>query len=186
MNWLSVLENVSASAIASGLLAWLVKSLVGQSLARDLKAFELNLQKAHAVERDEAKNRFTVGATSHMADVAFDKHVEFCEDYVAEMQRALTTLFRRGPHQEALIHADSLSIIRERWTVWLTPEIETELGKFEGALRTIGSHTWLVKEAPNDPDRASASMKCSDNLRKSWVSHGGKEKKSRVRLRFQQ
>jgi hypothetical protein len=153
MNSLSVLESVGMFGIASGLLAWLVKSLVGQSLARDLKAFELNLQKAHAVEMEEAKNRFTVGATSHMANVAFDEHVLFCEEYVAEMQRGLTTLFRKGPHQEALTHADRLSGIREHWAVWLTPEIETELGKFESALRTIGSHAWLVKEAPNDPDR---------------------------------
>jgi hypothetical protein len=67
MNWPSVLENIGVFAIASGLLAWLVKSLVGQSFARDLKVFELNLQKSHAFEMEEAKNRLTVGATSHMA-----------------------------------------------------------------------------------------------------------------------
>jgi hypothetical protein len=153
MNWLSVLENIGVFGVASGLLAWLMKSLVGQSLARDLEAFKANLQRAHAVEMEEAKNRFTVGATSHMANVAFDKHVQFCEEYVTEMFNALTTLFRRGPHPDVLAHADNLLVIRRKWAVWLTLEIQAELEKFEAAVRTIGANAWLVREAPGDPDR---------------------------------
>jgi hypothetical protein len=45
-------------------------------LSRDSIAFD------RSVRLEEAKNRFTVGATSHMAIVAFDKHVQFCEEYV--------------------------------------------------------------------------------------------------------
>ncbi|HUU12828.1 MAG TPA: hypothetical protein VM182_03850, partial [Terriglobia bacterium] len=45
----------------------------------------------------EAQNSFSIGTTSHMANVAFDKHVLFCEEYVTEMFKALTTLFREGP-----------------------------------------------------------------------------------------
>src|SRR5260370_26917350 len=100
-------------------------------LSRDSIAYD------RSVRLGEAKNRFTVGATSHMANVAFDKHVQFCEEYTAEVNRTLTFLFRRGPHGDVLQHANALADIRTNWTVWLTPEIETQLIRFEGALRTI-------------------------------------------------
>src|SRR6266849_252248 len=100
-------------------------------LSRDSIAFD------RSVRLEEAKNRFTVGATSHMANVAFDKHVQFCEEYVAEVSDTLTFLFRRGPHKDVLEKANALADIRTKWTLWVTPEIEAELVKFEGALRTI-------------------------------------------------
>ena len=107
MNWLSVLQNIGVFAIGSGLLVWLIQSLAKRALDRDLEAFKHGLRKAHEIEMEEAKNRFTVGAASHMANVAFDKHVQFCEAYSGEMFSALTTLFARGPHAEA----------------WCTPQI---------------------------------------------------------------
>jgi len=121
MNWLSVLQNVGAFAIASGLLAWLVKALVSQSLSRDLEAFKAELKRAHAIEMEEARNRFTVGATSHMADVAFDKHVQFCEEYTAEVHHALAFLFKKGPNADVLQNATALMNVRTKYSVWLSP-----------------------------------------------------------------
>jgi hypothetical protein len=69
MNWPIVLENIGVFAIASGLLAWLIKSLVGHSLSRDLETFKAQLQKVREVEMERAKNRFTVGATSHTRSI---------------------------------------------------------------------------------------------------------------------
>jgi hypothetical protein len=115
-------------------------------LLRDSIAFD------RSERLEEAKNRFTVGATSHMANVAFDKHAAFCEEYVAEMFKALETLFRRGPHREALRHASSLYVVRNKWAVWLTPEIEKELEVFEGAVREIGAAAWLVNQVPGEQE----------------------------------
>ncbi len=117
-------------------------------LSRDSIAYD------RSVRLEEAKNRFTVGATSHMANVAFDKHVQFCEEYTAEVNRTLTFLFRRGPHGDVLQHANALMDIRTNWTVWLTPEIETQLVRFEGALRTIGAQAELLADLRADEDRA--------------------------------
>ena len=50
----------------------------------------------------ESQNSFSIGANSHMAGVAFDKYSSFCEEYVAEMFNALTTLTREGPRRTAL------------------------------------------------------------------------------------
>jgi hypothetical protein len=105
-----------------------------------------------ALRLEDARNRFTVGATSHMANVAFDKHVAFCEEYVAEMFKALETLFRKGPHADALKHATYLFIVRNKWAVWLTPEIEKELDVFEGAIRTMGASAWLVNQIPGEQE----------------------------------
>ena len=43
-----------------------------------------------------------------MAHTAFDKHVLFSEKYIAEVHKALVTLFRPGPTEEALRHAAAL------------------------------------------------------------------------------
>jgi hypothetical protein len=116
-------------------------------LGRDSIAHE------RAVRLEEAKNSFTVGATSHMANVAFDKHVLFCEEYTSGMLFTLTTLFQEGPTRKALDHAKSLVGIRDKWTLWLTPEIETQLGRFEAALRKIGVYERYVSDYPGGKDR---------------------------------
>jgi hypothetical protein len=156
MNWPSLLENVSMFSVASGLLAWLAKELVTHSLSRDLEAFKAELEKAHAIQIEDAKNRFTVGAMSHMATVAFDKHVQFCEEYSTAVHGALLTLLRRGPHEDVLEDARKLGEIRERWSMWLVPEAEGQLDKFEGALRTIGANAYLLRELRADEDRTEA------------------------------
>lgn len=119
-------------------------------LSRDSIAFE------RSVQLEEAKNRLTVGAMSHMANVAFDKHVLFSEEYTATAYGAMATLFRRGPHEEALVDAGALSDIRIKWAVWLAPEVIAELGKFEGALRTIGANAGLLRALRDDEDRTEA------------------------------
>ena len=94
-----------------------------------------------------------------MAIVAFDKHVQFCEEYVTEGSSTLMSLFRRGPPKDVLERANALADIRTKWTLWVTPEIETELVKFEGALRTIGAHAELLEELRADEDRTEAIKK---------------------------
>lgn len=99
----------------------------------------------------EAQNTFSIGATSHMANVAFDKYALFCEEYVEEMFQTLRTLNRDGPRQTALPHASKLLEIRQKSALWLTPEVEAELDRFEIAIRKIGANAWLLEQAPGDP-----------------------------------
>jgi len=117
-------------------------------IARDRIAFD------RSVRLEEGRNRFTIGTTSHMASVAFDKHVSFCEEYVEEMQKALTTFTREGPSRSVLGHANKLGEIRRKWAVWLMPELETGLGKFEAAIRSMGAKAWLLDEVPKVDQRA--------------------------------
>lgn len=101
----------------------------------------------------ETQNRFALGASSHMANIAFDKHVEFCEEYVAEMQNTLITLFREGPTPKALEHSSALYGIQQKYRVWLTPELEFELDRFESALRNIGATAGYIRDAQDAEDR---------------------------------
>jgi hypothetical protein len=155
MDWPSVLQNVGMFGVASGLLVWLMKAVVGQALSRDLEAFKTKLQQTAAFELEEARNRFTIGATSHMADTAFDKHVVFCEEYIVVVNEAMDVLFRRGPHEDILEVEAKLLTVRTKWTLWLLPTVEMNLKKFEGALRTIGGNAWLIAQLRGDPDRES-------------------------------
>jgi hypothetical protein len=158
MDWFTVVQNVGFFGVASGLLTWLIKKLVDQSLKRDLEAFKAELAQAHAIQMEEAKNRFTIGATSHMAGVAFDKHAEFCEQYTMRVNAALNTLFIKGPHEKVLENVNALMDTRKDWTIWLTPEVELKLIQFEGALRTIGANAWLLHQ-PGAADDRTESIK---------------------------
>jgi hypothetical protein len=153
MDLLTVVRDVAIFAVASGLLTWLIKKLVDQSLKRDLEKFKAELAQTHAAQMQEAKNRFTIGATSHMAGVAFDKHVQFCEEYTKRVNTALDTLFRKGPNEQVLENANALVDTRREWTIWLTPEVESKLMQFEGALRKIGANGWLLTQLEAGDDR---------------------------------
>jgi hypothetical protein len=140
MNWQVVVESIGIFGVGSGILAWLIRSLAKHALDKDLKAFEHGLRVAHEINMEEAKNRFTVGATSHMANVVFDKHVAFCEEYAAEAYAAMQLLFRKGPTEEILESETKLLAVRTRWAIWLPPDLEEKLTMFQKNLLTIGAY----------------------------------------------
>ena len=100
-----------------------------------------------------AQNRFSLGASSHMANVAFDKHVQFSEEYAFEVHQALTTLVREGPTPEVLGHTSALYTLQQKYAVWLTSKIERDLETFESALRRMGANAGYVRQAPGAQDR---------------------------------
>jgi len=101
-------------------------------------------------EIQQRQFQFTIGAASHMANSAFDKHVEFCEKYMCEIQNAAYTLFREGETPAAISHAGALYKLREDYALWLTEEINTNLEKFEGALRKLGAEANFIHKTFGD------------------------------------
>jgi hypothetical protein len=91
---------------------------------------------------------FNLGVTSHMAGVAFDKHVEFCEKYIAQMDEGLGQLFLEGPTGEAFSLAGKLSKIRSEFRAWLTEDIVERLLPYEKALTEIGASARLEEHLP--------------------------------------
>ena len=107
-------------------------------ILRDQSAHErkLELQKQQQI--------FNLGATSHMANVAFDKHVEFCGKYMIEVHDTVTTLYREGPTEQALGHAGKFHLLRQEYAAWLTDEINENLFPFEQALRSLGANEGFI------------------------------------------
>jgi hypothetical protein len=88
-----------------------------------------------------------------MANVAFDRHVDFCEAYAAEVQNTLRTLLGRGPTEEVFKHTAELLPIQQKFAVWLTPQIESDLELFESALRRIAANATYLRNATDAADR---------------------------------
>lgn len=83
-----------------------------------------NAAHRRSVELQNKQQLFNLGATSHMANTVFDKHVEFSEKYLSEVHKLVVTLTREGPTESALAHASNLFKLRIDYTAWITPEIE--------------------------------------------------------------
>ena len=135
------IQALAAIPVVGSVVATLVQIL------RDQAAHE----RAFLVQ--STQNRFSLGASSHMANVAFDKHVIFSEEYAQEVLKTLSTLFRNGPSLEILTHTTALFDLRQKHAVWLTRQIDVDLEKFESALRQIGAAAGYVHGTPGANDR---------------------------------
>lgn len=125
-----------------------VLALIGAlfQLLRDealyMKNLELQLQ----------QHLFNLGAMSHMANVAFDKHVEFCEHYMVEVHKTLSTLFKEGPTKKTLEHANRFVEIKQEYAAWVTDDISEQLFPFEQALRELGAAKVFVTTIAGEPE----------------------------------
>jgi hypothetical protein len=135
---------IFGSCVGAVLVVFIVKQFVEKGIQhgfdRNLEKLKDELKHASDSKLEDAKNQFVIGATSHMANTVFDKHVEFCEAYVREMQMAFAVLMRRGTTEEIRENADLLQDIRLKARVWLPPSISDRLVTYERALRWIATY----------------------------------------------
>ena len=97
------------SLLGTALQSFSAIPLVGALVGALWQMFRDQVAREHAVAIFEADKLFVVGASSHMANVAFDKHTLFCEEYLKEVNLALDTLIREGPTEKAVSHATIFS-----------------------------------------------------------------------------
>jgi hypothetical protein len=107
-------------------------------LTRDHAAYDRELL------TQERSFQFTIGAASQMANLAFEKHAAFSEKYMGEVHEMLHQLWREGENEAVLQHATNLYKLREDFACWLTSSIDSELDKFESALRKLGANSHFV------------------------------------------
>lgn len=122
-----------------------VMPAVGGLLAALFQLIRDNLTHERKLQLQEKEQIFNLGATSHMANTVFDKHVEFCEKYLAEVHQLAITLTKEGPTKSALKHTKKLYELRIEYTAWITPAIEEKLIPFEKVAQQIGSDAWLTE-----------------------------------------
>jgi len=113
-------------------------------------------QRAHerALELLHRQQDFALATASHMANIAYDRHVAFCEAYIKRTNEGVQELMRLGPTKAALVFCSDLMKLRMEYTAWLTPEIEARLIPLETALKTIGGKEILL-ESLRPGDRRS-------------------------------
>ena len=115
--------------------------------------FRDNASHQRSLQLQQEQQLFNLGATSHMANTVFDKHVEFSEKYLTEVHELVVTLTREGPTKSALEHAGKLYSLRIAYTAWITPEIDEKLMPFERAIREIGAKSGLIEALSGAEDK---------------------------------
>ena len=118
---------------------------------------------------------FTFMPASHMAIVAYDKHVQFSEEYLAKANQAVKLLLIKGTSDDALERAKELSGIREKFAAWLTRDLEEQLYPIESALRTIGGGSHVLPMVAPGSHRSKIVEDVYNALRE--VTEIGEDKK---------
>ena len=171
------LQAITAIPLAGALLAIIVQIL------RDEAAY----QKTFMIEQYKHQN--AIATSSHMAIVAFDRHVEFSEAYVKGVYIALQTLVRGGPTEDVLGDAGKLVKIREKYALWITPSMEEGLMPFEQALRTIGANAYFFEAIRTDVRQSEQRQQAIDKMYNTFAqvmgfaTWGGKELTEELALR---
>ena len=139
--------------LSDGVKALIALPGAGGLLTALWEVAKAKIEHDHRLDELAAENAFVIGATSHMAEVAFDKHVEFCEQYVKLVITAMHTLLTEGPTRKALHFAGKLGNLRNDYTLWEAAEVTAFLLKFEAALAKIGANEIYLKDVPVGPKR---------------------------------
>ncbi len=100
---------------------------------------------------------FILSTSSHVAEVAYDKHVLFCEEYIQRVQKGRQELFQDGASPKTINIGGDLVGIRQKHSAWLTDDIENKLKPFEQVLIKIGAKEHYLqmsaREVMNDKKR---------------------------------
>lgn len=104
-----------------------------------------------------------------MANVTFDKHIEFCEMYMEEVHKTVSTLFRDGPTEVALSHAGRFNDLRQDYAAWITNDINEQLFPFEQALRELGSAKGFINSTTDTPEYAEQRKQA---IKAAWDQNG--------------
>jgi hypothetical protein len=140
-----------------------ILALIGAlwQILRDQVASEKDLR------LQQKEHIFGLGVTSHMANAVFDKHISFCEEYMAEVHSTVDTLIREGPTTKVSEHTLMFFRIRQKYSAWITDDISRSLEGFEGALSDLADKARRVDLAA---DGSQQLARAYDDAEKTWNS----------------
>ncbi len=135
------MKILSATPLVAALSAVLIQ------LFRDDKKFLDDLIK------QDREHQFVLAATSHMSSVVFDKHVQFSEEYVQEMNEILNLITRVGRKVKDTTIVFKLGAVRIKYRLWLSKTMTEKLIEFERTINSIIGGSELI-ELSNEMDTA--------------------------------
>jgi len=132
-----------------------IGTVLGAAIAQGVALVIAHRNRADATRRDAISRAFDT-AGSHMAIVAFDRYMQFCEEYTTQFREVLAGIIQTGPHKNALTYSAELLRLRTRWSLWVPDDINALLEKFEKVLRQMGADAQLSASelAASVPNRA--------------------------------
>ena len=108
--------------------------------------WQISREHVHHERQKEIQDRehnFNLSISSHMANVAFDRHVEFCENYIKQVHELLEKSFR-STNTKNIIEPRELITIRKTYATWLTNDINEKLWAFEETLNNPTSNSLIA------------------------------------------
>jgi hypothetical protein len=167
----TILAAIGGTTVITGLSAWLGKVWAARILEKDrhkhateIKKLKDQLQLATQMTLKQRDHFFNLSVTSHMATVAFDKHVAFCEEYIDCFFNGVKELFRDGPTVNALNVARELGLVCLKHAPWVPPDVIKNLKFFEDMIKGIGSTSVAIHSGAELPDRANDIKKMLNDL----------------------
>lgn len=158
-----VIEALGPAVLVIGLSAYLGKRWSESAARNHNAAISKELEHLTAeLRRQEQRieSSFAVGVMSNMANVAFNKHIEFCEAYLERADLALSELLMNASAKTTLEHVEKLAAIRRKYALWVNTEMGEFLTKFQNALAEI----WAVDRKIEHSDRAMFTFQQRQDL----------------------
>jgi len=127
-------------------------------ILRDQAAFEKELL------FQQKEQIFGLGVTSHMANAVFDKHISFCEEYMAEVHSTTSTLVAEGATEKIRDNAHNFYMIRKKYSAWITNDITNALEGFERALDDLVEKVRQANRAPDGSEKLAQKLQEGDEI----------------------
>lgn len=127
----------------------------------------------HAAFEREAEiqrrgHEFQLGVASHMANVTFDKHVEFVEEYMEAVNVLMREVFSEHITRKAVELANGLVAIRDRHAAWVTQDMAMGLQPFEDAVRYVGALANFAASTRSVPEYAEQRDRAREAVDRTW------------------
>jgi hypothetical protein len=135
-----IFKNIATMPAAIALVA------VIYQLLRDQAAFERQdyLQRQQQI--------FNLATASHMANVAFDKHAEFCEKYMGEVHETVGDLSRKGPRSPKVKdHLKNFISLKREYAAWVPKDVAVQLEPFENKLQDMSLQADIADDYEGQP-----------------------------------
>lgn len=128
-----------------------ILSLIGilWQYVRDEVAYENNRR------LQNEQNQFNLAATSHMANIVFERQVAFCEEYIVTLDQVFSHLQKNGPSKEIEKYLEKLVATKKKYITWLSSELVERLEVIENEMQRIITSDYLVNVVQQkEPERS--------------------------------
>ncbi len=126
--------------------------------------FTEKIEHFYGTIRQISLNNFATGTGAHMAAVAYDKHVQFCEEYIEAIENTFDELTQNGTSKETGLLVLPLVRIRRKYSAWLTEKLEDELIEYERVLIEVGNSHYKKENSTEHADIEKYAKIIDENL----------------------